>query len=135
MTAERVSQSFGKHRRLRKKPQFDAVFAQNRSRADSRLVVYLTAQEDDTAPTRLGLVVGKRNGHSPARSRIKRLLREAFRQLRHDLPAGLDVVVLPRPEAVRDYSLKNLQESLRSLVRLPVPDPRPPRPRGKRRKK
>jgi ribonuclease P protein component len=50
---------------------------------------------------RLGIAVSKRSGHAPARARLRRLLREAFRGLRMGWPA-LDLVVscgTPWPDA------------------------------------
>jgi ribonuclease P protein component len=53
--------------------------------------------------TRLGLAVPKR-GSAVARNRIKRVIREAFRLRRAELPGGLDVVVSPRdPELAQDF--------------------------------
>lgn len=51
---------------------------------------------------RLGLAVAREVGHAPARARLRRLLREAFRALRAGWHAPGDVVVLARrpwPEA------------------------------------
>ncbi|MEX0746117.1 MAG: ribonuclease P protein component [Phycisphaeraceae bacterium] len=46
---------------------------------------------------RLGLSVGRRVGSAVVRSRIKRLLREAFRLEQHGLPQGYDIVTVVRP--------------------------------------
>jgi ribonuclease P protein component len=50
---------------------------------------------------RLGLVVPAKVGGAVARNRVKRLVREWFRQARPALPPGLEVVVIARPGADR----------------------------------
>ena len=56
------------------------------------------------AHPRLGLIVGRKHGNSPQRNRIKRLLREAFRLMQHELPAGFDLVCTPRVGAKLDLA-------------------------------
>lgn len=64
--------------------------------------------------TRLGLTVGKRHGGAVQRNRLKRVLREAFRLERPNLPAGLDLILAPRP-GVR-LVLRNVRAALVSLA-------------------
>jgi len=45
---------------------------------------------------RLGLSVGRRTGRAVIRNRIKRVLREGFRQAPSRLRGGLDVVIIPK---------------------------------------
>jgi ribonuclease P protein component len=47
-------------------------------------------------PARLGLVVTKKIGNSPARNRVKRVCRECFRLWPDWLPDGVDLVVVAR---------------------------------------
>jgi len=50
-------------------------------------------------PTRLGITVTRKIGNAVARNRIKRLVREVFRQHRERLPAGLDLVFIAKHQA------------------------------------
>jgi ribonuclease P protein component len=45
---------------------------------------------------RLGITASRRVGNAAQRNRAKRLLREAFRCVRSELPGGLDLVVIVR---------------------------------------
>ena len=103
---------FPKSRRLLKSAEFDRVFKRRRSQSDGMLVLYACANGLDYC--RLGLVVSRKAGNSVARGRWKRCLREAFRLLQQELPPGLDLVALPRPNAVP--TMPRVQESLRKLA-------------------
>jgi ribonuclease P protein component len=89
---------FPKASRLLRTAEFDRVFARRRSSGNDLLVVY--GCENDLNSSRLGLVVSRKCGNAVARARWKRCLREAFRLSQHELPAGIDLVVLPRAGAV-----------------------------------
>jgi len=63
---------------------------------------------------RLGLSVSRKIGKAVVRNRWKRLVREAFRLSREQLPAGIDLVVVPRQDV--EPSLPELLESLPQLA-------------------
>ena len=80
--------------RIRRQAEFDRVYSQNVYAADRTLVVQGCTSGLPSA--RLGLSVSRRVGNAVVRNRWKRAIREAFRQQRGWLPAGLDLVVRPR---------------------------------------
>jgi ribonuclease P protein component len=90
-----------KRRRLSRSAEFERVYRQGRSKGNRYLVLYAfpRAEDDDEGP-RLGLSVGRRVGGAVDRTRVKRVLREAFWQEARRLPAGSDYVVVARPESL-----------------------------------
>jgi ribonuclease P protein component len=92
-------------RRLSRSAEFERVYRQGRSKANRFLVLYAfpRASADDAEAAqgpRLGLSVSRRVGGAVERSRVKRVLREAFWAEAPRLPAGADYVVVARPDAL-----------------------------------
>jgi ribonuclease P protein component len=93
-----VAEARSRRGRLSRSADFDRVYRQGRSHANRLLVLYAFPRGDDEPP-RLGLSVSRKVGGAVERNQVKRLVREAFRAAAPDLPAGLDVVVVARPDA------------------------------------
>lgn len=72
------------------------------------------AAKNSLGVTRVGLSVSRKHGPAVRRVRLKRLLREAFRLAQHDLPAGLDLVLIPQPPCTA--TVGDLQKSLVTAV-------------------
>lgn len=100
------------HEHLRRQSDFRRVYERRRSVSDAHLLVY--ACENGLPYLRLGLSVSRKVGQATKRNRIRRLYREAFRLVRHEMPVGLDLVLIPRGSGPPE--LEQLKESLRDLV-------------------
>jgi ribonuclease P protein component len=99
--------------RLRRAADFRRVYDRRRSVSDARLIVY--ACPNGLPHLRLGLSVSRKVGPATVRNRIRRLFREAFRLTRHEMPTGLDLILIPRSGT--PPRLEELKQSLPRLVR------------------
>ena len=104
---------FRPHEHLRRPDDFRRVFERRRSVSDTWLIVY--GRENGLPHLRLGLSVSRKFGQATHRNRLRRLYREAFRLTRHEMPTGLDLVIIPRGSA--EPPLDDLKSSLPHLVR------------------
>jgi ribonuclease P protein component len=91
--------SFPKKKRLVSNRQFKAVLARGRRLSNGLLTLYMA--ENDCSYPRLGVSVGKSCGNAVIRNRLKRLLREAFRQSQDRIPAGFDYLIMISPQLCR----------------------------------
>ena len=87
------SQGLSRDERVRRKKDFDRIFRDGVVRKGRLLSVRCLA--NGLPHARLGLALAR--GWRPAvrRNRAKRLIREAFRTHKGELPPGIDVVVVP----------------------------------------
>ena len=66
---------------------------------------------------RLGISVSKKVGNSVIRHRMKRLVKESYRQNESGLKRGFDIVVIVRP-AAKEKGYREVQSALLHLFRL-----------------
>ena len=115
MTTPRAT--FRPHERINDPKDFRRAFDRKRSASDERLIVY--GVENERGHPRLGISISrKRVRRANERNRVKRLIREAFRLSKAELPAGLDLVVVPRSaELSFDHALLALPALAQAIAR------------------
>ncbi len=98
-----------KDQRLRRSEDFARLYAGGVRAGDTHLLIF--GGVNPKGRSRFGLSVSKKHGNAVQRGRLKRLLREAFRLSQHELPTGLDMILIPRQN-----SGATLDDYRRSLV-------------------
>lgn len=96
-----MDQRFPKTLRLKTPEQFGRIIRKGRVATDPVLV--LNAMRNNLGYSRIGITIPKKTGNAVVRNRWKRLIREAFRTQKDQLPQGFDFVVRPRRGAVAQH--------------------------------
>ena len=82
--------TFGREDRVRRRPEYQAVYARCSPMFTACLVFYACP---GTGRRRLGCTVPRAVGNAVVRNRVKRLIRESFRTMRERFPEGCTLVV------------------------------------------
>jgi ribonuclease P protein component len=104
--------------RLTRSRDFDAVYRHGRSTSTRYLVLYWFPRSDGDPGSRLGIAIPRKAGTAVTRNRLKRLLREVWRELA-DRNAGIDYVLVARPglaEAAEARGIEWLRERVEEAL-------------------
>lgn len=89
--------SHPKPNRLLRRAEFDLVFKHGSKQVGKHFVCYTVRREEPGS--KLGLVVSRKVGKAVVRNRVKRHVREYFRQHQQEFEAPVALVVVARAEA------------------------------------
>jgi ribonuclease P protein component len=112
MTLNKQRATLRKQERLKTNREFERVLSGGMTAADRNILVFVLP--NNLAFSRIGCAVSRKWGGAVQRNRLKRIFREGFRLAKHEIQAGLDIVVVPR----KDWREMNLAGVIESLKRL-----------------
>jgi ribonuclease P protein component len=104
--------AFPRAQHIRRRAEFQAVY-ESGERVRARLMT-VVARGNDGLVSRLGIAATRKLGDAVTRNRAKRLVREAFRLA--GVPAGLDIVVIPRLDMLH-AEFRTVEAEFRYAVR------------------
>lgn len=113
MTAD---EGFPKRLRLRRRREFLSVQRGGHRVPTAHFIVY--GRPNGGRPARLGITVSKKVGKAHERNRVKRLVREAFRRHRAEIPSGLDIVLVARNDRPPERYAEVVEELVTAARRL-----------------
>lgn len=96
--------------RIKDNKEFQEVFRRGKSFANRQLVIYYI-QKPEQDHFRVGLSVGTKIGNAVTRNRIKRYLRQSFRELEDRILPTLNIIIIAR-NPTKDMGLQETKKSL-----------------------
>lgn len=108
-----IDRSYPTARRLRGKTDFDLMFS--RSRRTGRDGIVVRSRENGLSCSRLGVMVSKRSGHAVERNRLRRIVREAFRNGPAGANPGMDFLVTFQ-QPMRDQANGRIASTVAALL-------------------
>ena len=79
---------------IKNKLEFNKVYRNGCSYVNHSLIIHVVKSEGIKG--KIGFAVGKKLGNAVVRNRIKRLLREAYRNLRHYINQDVSIILIAR---------------------------------------
>ena len=98
--------------RLRKNAQFSDVYRSHHSFANEYIIMYV--RNNGETYNRVGVSISKKVGNSVVRHRVKRLVKEAFRNSENMFNSGLDIVFVAKKNA----AVMTFDDAKKSLMDL-----------------
>lgn len=112
--------------RVRTKTDFQYIYTKGRSVSNKAAVLYVLPTRTEGEP-RVGFAAGKKLGKAVTRNRVKRVLREATRQLWPYVKPGVSMLLIARA-GVKDLPFVQVGQRIRELMSRAgvLKDPLPP---------
>ncbi|EKU71145.1 ribonuclease P protein component [Selenomonas sp. F0473] len=101
-------------RMIKRRGDFQLVYHKGRSVPGRRMILYVL--RDPRVAGKVGFAAGKKLGCAAVRSRTKRLMREAYRLMQHDLRQDVGILLVGRA-GLAACKMQDAADELRNLAR------------------
>ncbi|HUS59176.1 MAG TPA: ribonuclease P protein component [Planctomycetota bacterium] len=102
-----------RHERIGSRTDFDLVFREGRRLSEGAV---LARYVPNGRPfTRMAVAVPGRLGNATKRNRARRMLKEAYRLHKHEMPPGIDIIFLPG-RAWKSPPLAELEAAMKKIA-------------------
>src|SRR5699024_6726183 len=101
--------------RVKENSEFQKILRTGKSFANRELVIYYKEKRPQHH-FRFGVSVGKKIGNAVTRNKIKRHIREAFKEMQHDIKSDIDMIIIARKPTVQ-MNTSQIKKSLSHLLR------------------
>jgi ribonuclease P protein component len=106
--------ALGRDRRIKNSQDFASIYEKRIRASDGNMLVF--AAPNPLPHARFGVSVSRKLGSAVRRTALKRLLREAFRLSQHELPSGVDLILIPQRATAETAGLEDYRRSLIKLA-------------------
>lgn len=106
---------FRKHQRIRYSSEFQRVRDKGRRWVHGCLIANWQSTQDRTF-SRLGVITSKKIGKAHVRNRARRLMRESYRQMQHQLKAPIDLILVAR-KSIATMKQQQVEKDLRNILK------------------
>lgn len=103
-----------KEERVRKNSQFRYIYKRGKSYSNNILIMYII--KNNKRINRIGFSVSKKIGNSVVRNRVKRLIREGYRNNRYGFEKGYDIIFIARP-GISKMTYHEIENSILLLIK------------------
>ncbi|BBO84005.1 ribonuclease P protein component [Desulfosarcina ovata subsp. sediminis] len=108
--------SFKKHERLKKSKEYNALSKHGKRYHEADFIIIY--KKNNELNNRLGITVSKKVGNAVKRNRIKRIIREYFRNNKILLPLKLDINIIAKKTARSIDSIEIGKQISRCLMSI-----------------
>lgn len=98
---------------IKRNHEFQRLYAKGNQKAAPVIAMYCRSRQDGV--NRLGLTVGKKVGGAVVRNKVRRRIREVYRNHELELRSGLDLVIVARVRAAFS-SYEEIEQSFLKLA-------------------